>query len=137
MKRLYRSTVRNQLAREPIEQIRMRWQRSVMAKIIRRIDEALAEVIVPDVIRARAPSEGGRPTCDPLRERSARRAFVAVRSFELALQIRNRGQRVWVHGLDRIINIAAPEQSDGARLVRKGGVNLVRLRKFGESLLRV
>src|SRR6056297_1684049 len=78
-----RLTVIAKLRRQPIEQFGVRRQLSHSAKVVRRVDKPAAEVIAPNSVNNRAPSERMIPPGQPLRKR---RATIPLRM--IALQIK-------------------------------------------------
>src|SRR5438552_3058640 len=65
-----------EFARQPIEQLRVRWPAAVAAEIVGRIDEALAEVVLPEAIGDAAPGEDVGVVGDPVGEGGAIGAFL-------------------------------------------------------------
>src|SRR6187200_3298631 len=61
---------------QPVEQFGMRGLRAHASEVTRRIHETYAEVILPDTIHNRSPSQDVGPIGDPVRESGASRAFV-------------------------------------------------------------
>src|SRR5438132_9573289 len=86
-------------------------------QIVRSIDDPLAEVIVPDAIDDAAPGQRVARIGNPFGEGST--------AISLALRLKGgveRGhafERAGADGLQRLLDVAAPEDEDRRRLLRR------------------
>ena len=78
-----------QFGREPVEQFGVRRLLAHLAEVVRRADEAAAEVPLPDAVGDHSPGERVVGSREPLRQRRAAFALgVRLRQVELAAQLR-------------------------------------------------
>ena len=104
----------DELAREPVEQLGVARAVAVLAKIVRRLDEAGAEVVLPDAIHGDAGGEWVRGRGEPARELGARSGGVGGQFGQIVAH--EHGRRAWRDGLAFVVPIAALEHVDGCAL---------------------
>src|SRR2546430_16022328 len=87
------AAVSQEIAGEPVEQFRVRRAITVEAEVVRRTDQATAEMIVPDTVDQDASREWIVRAGDPLGELEAALAFRCIRCEAKIRQRRlHRGQ---------------------------------------------
>ena len=68
----------DELARQPVEQVRVRGALAVEAKVVRRADDAAAEMVVPDAVNQHAGGQRILGAGDPLGQLQTAFAFGSV-----------------------------------------------------------
>ena len=106
---LHTPAAADELRREPIEQFRVRGFHAHAAKITRCLDEAGAEVALPEAIHHHAGGERILRAGDPLREREA---SLLLGRFLRELQIAQGAEHRGHDGFLRLLGIAAIEHMD-------------------------
>ena len=61
--------VRDELARQPVEQLRMRRAAAAKAKVARRADQAAAKMVIPNAVHHHAASQRMRRIAQPFGQR--------------------------------------------------------------------
>ncbi len=107
--------MRDEIRREPIEKFRVRGRRAVVAKIVGRVHQARAEMVLPNAIDDHARGKRIFRAHNPLRQRHAPRRFRGLGGKARAVEFQ---QRARCHRLARLHGIAAV-QPKGLRWFRK------------------
>src|SRR5262249_48143371 len=102
---------------KPVEQIGMRRLRAHVAEIVWRIDDAAAEVVVPNAIDDGAPGERVARIADPARQGDTAAAFIVrIGESESRFKAADTFERARFRFGTGLGNVAALEHVDLARL---------------------
>src|SRR5262249_48870162 len=108
MQQFQRSSAFEERRRQPVEKLRVSGGRTHSSEIVGRVDNAAAEVILPDAIHHRSPGENVSRIGDPAGKcRAATSLIVYVRKLEPRPQTVNAGQRSRLGGGLRLIDVPA------------------------------
>ena len=104
--------------RQPVEELGVRWLSTHAPEVVRRVDEAAAEVVLPHAVDDRPPGQRVVPVGDPPRERRAPLSFARVGiELEVVGQIRQERQRPRLGQRAALPDVPALEQVDRPRPV--------------------
>src|SRR5690349_11737400 len=108
MKLLEAPLLTDQLSRQPVEQSRVRRPAAIEAKVIRRVDQANAEMIVPEAVDDDSGSQRIAGIGDPFGQAGAPRCFGSIfGQSEIGRQCGQGSNPAWRHGLTRSCGVSA------------------------------
>src|SRR5262249_37529336 len=86
---------------QPVQQVRMSGPRTVPAKVIGRIDNSPAEMMMPDPIDDRSPREGVAVVGNPFGQLGSSPAFIfRIERSEIRIESGNTSQSTGLYRLD-------------------------------------